>query len=344
MTTFYQLHLLTSYPPANLNRDDSGQPKSAMMGGALRARVSSQSLKRAWRTSEPFEAALKGHVGTRTKRFAEVVQEKMMAAGKDEKKSLEAAKKVAELFATLDKDKPPHTGQLVHLAPAEMAAVEALADRLAKGEEIDITALPLLGGGESAADIAMFGRMLADNPDHSVEAAVQVAHAITTHRVSIEDDYFTAVDDLKQKGEDAGAGHVGEQEFVAGLFYLYLCVDFDLLKENLGGDEALARSALKALADAALKVGPKGKKASYGSVAYAMYALAEKGAQQPRSLSVAYLKPVAGSDMLSDSIKVLQATRDQMDKAYGACSDEKYIMNVPGGEGTLDGLLSFLGR
>ncbi|MBF0169347.1 MAG: type I-E CRISPR-associated protein Cas7/Cse4/CasC [Alphaproteobacteria bacterium] len=344
MTTFYQLHLLTSYPPANLNRDDSGQPKSAMMGGALRARVSSQSLKRAWRTSEPFEAALKGHVGKRTKRFAEVVKEKMLAAGKDEKKALEAAAKVAAAFATIDKDKPIYTGQLVHLSPAEMAAVDGIAERLAKGEEIDIATETLLGGAEGAADIAMFGRMLADKPDHSVEAAVQVAHAITTHRVTIEDDYFTAVDDLKTKGEDAGAGHVGEQEFVAGLFYMYLCVDFDLLKENLGGDEALARTAIKALADAALKVGPKGKQASFASRAYAMYALAEKGSQQPRSLSTAFLKPVSGTDMLTDSIASLEKTLGQMDKAYGSCSDARYKMNVAADEGTLEGLQSFLGQ
>ncbi|KAF0119379.1 MAG: CRISPR-associated protein [Rhodospirillaceae bacterium] len=339
MTTFYQLHLLTSYPPANLNRDDSGQPKSAMMGGALRARVSSQSLKRAWRTSEPFETALKGHVGKRTKRFAEVVKDKMIAAGKDEKTADEAASKVAGAFAKTDKEKPVHTGQLVHLAPSELAAVEALAARLAAGEKIDIAAESLLGGGESAADIAMFGRMLADNPGHSVEAAVQVAHAITTHRVSIEDDYFTAVDDL----EPRGAGHIGEQEFVAGLFYLYLCVDFDLLTSNLGGDEALARTVMKALADAAVKVGPKGKQASFASRAYASYALAEKGAQQPRSLSVAFLKPVTGDDFLDQSTKALESARGQMNAAYGACSDAEYKMNAVDGEGTLEGLLAFLG-
>ena len=259
MTTFIQLHLLTSYPPANLNRDDSGQPKTATMGGALRARVSSQSLKRAWRTSEVFATPLAGHVGTRTKRFAEDLMNRMVAAGRDEKEARKTASGIAGTFAKVDDNTAPFTGQLVHLSPNEIAAIDALSERLAAGEEVDPAKEPLLGGAEGAADIAMFGRMLADRPDHSVEAAVQVAHAITTHRVTVEDDYFTAVDDLKPRGEDAGAGHVGEQEFVAGLFYLYLCIDRDLLLRNLGGDESLARTARRALAEAAVRVGPRGK-------------------------------------------------------------------------------------
>src|SRR5690606_6643326 len=145
--------------------------------------------------------------------------------------------------------------------------------------------------------------MLANHHEQSVEAAVQVAHALTTHRVTVEDDYFTAVDDLKPREEDdAGAGHVGEQEFLAGVFYLYICVDRDLLLANLDGDEALANRALRALTEAAVKVGPKGKQASFASRAYASLAMAERGAQQPRSLSVAYLKPVGGTDLMDRSI------------------------------------------
>jgi len=343
MTEFIQLHALTSYPPANLNRDDSGQPKTAMMGGALRARVSSQSLKRAWRTSEIFAKPLAGHIGTRTKRFAEGVKKRLVAAGKDEKNAREIASEVAGVFAKVDNDKAPFTGQLVHLSPAEIAAIDRLAEKLAGGGKIDPAKEPLLGGAEGAADIAMFGRMLADKPEHSVEAATQVAHAVTTHRVTIEDDYFTAVDDLKPRGEDAGAGHVGEQEFLAGTFYLYLCIDKDLLLKNLGGDWALARTALRALAEAAVKVGPKGKQASFGSRAHASFALAERGLQQPRGLSVAFLKPIDGTNHLADSIDALTKTCAAMDKAYGACADHRYTLNVLAGEGTLVGLLDFVG-
>jgi CRISPR system Cascade subunit CasC len=344
MTSFIQLHLLTSYPPANLNRDDSGQPKTATLGGVLRARVSSQSLKRAWRTSEAFAIPLAGHVGTRTKRLAEDLMKRLVTAGKDEKEARKIATGVAEVFATVDTDAAPFTGQLVHLSPAEIAAIDALAARLVAGENVDPSKESLLGGAESAADIAMFGRMLADKPSRSVEAAAQVAHAITTHRVTIEDDYFTAVDDLKPREEDAGAGHVGEQEFVAGLFYLYLCINRDLLLKNLGGDEALARTALRALTESSVKVGPKGKQASFASRAYASFALAERGSQQPRGLSVAFLKPVTGDDLLKKSIEGLERTCGDMDKVYGACADDRYSFDVLSGKGTLAGLLDFVGR
>jgi len=344
MTNFIQLHLLTSYPPANLNRDDSGQPKTAMMGGALRARVSSQSLKRAWRTSDTFATVLAGHVGTRTKRFAESLMQSLRDAGKDEKEAKKVASEVAESFATVDKDAAPYTGQLVYLAPGELAAIDELAKKLAAGAKFDPAKDSPLGNGEGAADIAMFGRMLADKPAHSVEAAAQVAHAITTHRVSIEDDYFTAIDDLKPRREDAGAGHLGEVEFVAGVFYLYLCIDSDLLRRNLGGDDALARTAVRALAEAAIKVGPKGKQASFASRAYASFALAERGSQQPRGLSVAFLKPVAGEDTLAKSIKSLTATCANMDKVYGPCAEERLSFDALAGEGAVADVLDFVGR
>src|SRR5216684_2556439 len=138
MSDFVQLHLLTVYGPSNLNRDDTGRPKSAIFGGAPRLRVSSQSLKRAWRESDIFAARLSQHLGVRTQRLGKNI----------------------------------HT----HLVERGMEAKKAL---------------------------AVSGRMLADNPDFNREAAVQVAHAITTHRAIAEDDYYTAVDDLKEPGEDA---------------------------------------------------------------------------------------------------------------------------------------------
>ena len=137
------------------------------------------------------------------------------------------------------------------------------------------------------ADIAMFGRMLADNADFNREAAVQVAHAFTTHRVTVEDDFYTAVDDLKTKAEDAGAGFVGELGFGSGLFYLYVCIDGDLLVANLGGNGGVAKSAVAALAEALATVSPGGKQASFASRARAEYLLVEKGSQQPRTLGSA---------------------------------------------------------
>lgn len=93
----------------------------------------------------------------------------------------------------------------------------------------------------------MFGRMLAANTQYNVEAAVQVSHAITVHKVAVEDDFFTAVDDLNNGEEDMGSGHLGETEFAAGLFYIYICINRDLLKENLGEDGELTKKKLSKL-------------------------------------------------------------------------------------------------
>jgi CRISPR system Cascade subunit CasC len=175
----------------------------------------------------------------------------------------------------------------------------------------------------------------------------QVAHAISVHKVAVEDDFFTAVDDLNEGIEDVGAGHMGETEFAAGLFYLYICVDRELLASNLGGDSALRDKTLGALIEAAATVAPTGKQNSFGSRARASYILAEKGDQQPRTLSVAFLKPVQEHKdgklvgMLDNAIDALTETRANMDKAYGACSDSHQIMNAPKGEGTLQEIINF---
>lgn len=195
---------------------------------------------------------------------------------------------------------------------------------------------------DTAADIAMFGRMMADATEYNVEAAVQVAHAITVHEVAVEDDYFTAVDDLNRGEENVGAGHLGETEFAAGLFYLYLCINRDLLVENLGSDEARADDILRALTEAAVKVTPTGKQASFASRAYASYLLAERGCQQPRSLSVAYLTALRNPNLLESAIMSLQETRNKMDAVYGKCSDACYEMNAYAGNGTLDAALDFV--
>ena len=341
MTRFVQLHLLTSYPPSNLNRDDLGNPKTARLGGVERLRVSSQSLKRAWRTSEFFQQALAGSIGTRTKRLGVEAFEALSKAGVAEKQAREWAGQIAKVFGAVKKDNPLEIEQLVHVAPEERATLNALITTLAKEkrapseEELDT-----LLHAQTAVDIAMFGRMLASKTDHNGEAAVQVAHAIGVHASAIEDDYFTAVDDLNQN--EPGAAHIGESGFAAAVFYQYLCIDRDLLKKNLGGDEALTAKALRALAQAALTVGPSGKQNSYASRAYAHYALAEKGTQQPRSLSLAFVKPVTGADYASEAVEVLERVRDNMDKVYGTCAESRNQFNVLTGEGSLAELLDFV--
>ncbi|EBY8519333.1 type I-E CRISPR-associated protein Cas7/Cse4/CasC, partial [Salmonella enterica subsp. enterica serovar Braenderup] len=277
MTTFIQLHLLTAYPAANLNRDDTGAPKTVVLGGATRLRISSQSLKRAWRTSELFEQALAGNIGIRTGRIAREAAQILIDSGIDAKKAVEYVEKIASCFGKIKADKKAkdpltnaETEQLVHISPAEFEAVKALAHRLAE-EKRPATEeeAALLRHDRMAVDIAMFGRMLANKPDFNVEAACQVAHAFGVSETIVEDDFFTAVDDLRAASDDAGAGHLGETGFGSALFYTYICIDKDLLVKNLNGNEELANKTLRAFTEAALKVSPTGKQNSFASRAYA---------------------------------------------------------------------------
>lgn len=347
MADFLQLHVLTVYGPSNLNRDDTGRPKSVVFGGVPRLRVSSQSLKRAWRTSTVFAERLNGNLADRTQRLGAEILERLRAGRMEEKKALAVARRIAGLFGKIkaegDKN-PTFIEQLAFVSPAEREKAFALADRAIAGDEVeDPKREDVLGRVDEAADIAMFGRMLADSAAFNREASVQVAHAVTTHRALAEDDYYTAVDDLKSREEldDAGAGFVGVQEFGAGVFYLYVCVDRGLLLRNLDDARSVRDASVAALVEAAATVAPGGKQASYASRARALYILGETGSAQPRSLVAAFLKPVDGSDQGAQSIAALEDFRDRLDVAYGACAAERYTMNCQSGTGTLQDLTAF---
>jgi CRISPR system Cascade subunit CasC len=399
MERFVQLHLLTSYPPANLNRDDLGRPKTAYFGGSQRLRISSQCLKRNWRTSETFRNALGNeaspalsegflkalegvnivlhpHIGVRTKDLGialyqwireartfeetEDTKEKAKKIKEWEAKAAKWAQDIAGQFGKLQgehkpkKDEPKkefqiyQIEQLVHLSPDELMGIDQVVQDLLSGTRTDVKD-ELLRKEHQAVDIAMFGRMLAEKSAFNGEAAVQVAHAITVHEVAPEDDYFTAVDDLNLSpitgtpDADKGAGHIGENEFGAGLFYLYVCIDREELKRNLKGDEVLTQRALRGLTEAAIKVTPGGKRNSYAHHTYAHHVLAERGSQQPRSLAVAFLKPVEGKEnWLETARTALEDTYEKMDKVYGACADARCVLDFESEKGSLAQLLDFV--
>lgn len=394
MTTFLQLHLLTSYPPACLNRDDLNRPKSAKMGGVDRLRISSQSLKRAWRVSEVFREQLTGETGIRSKEIGRKIREAMLTgipltellmpshrtAAPDDQVTEKNANEWAWMIAAEYVDKKSKGGeeegesdedeaegddkakkkgkkvaksnisketlkseQIVFYSQDEIQALDDLIQTLRKTKTQMPSAQQLarikIKAAPRTTDLAMFGRMLAASPDYNVEAACQVAHAITVHRAAVEDDFFTAVDDLNTREEDAGSAHLGEQGFGAGLFYQYVCIDCDRLRENLGGDVELAERAIKALIEAAATVAPTGKQNSFASRAWAYYALAEKGSRQPRALSLAFMKPVREGDMLNEAVTALTSMRDNLDKVYykGAALDSRSI-NATTGEGDFEAL------
>ena len=347
MDRFLQLHLLTAYPAANLNRDDTGRPKTVNFGGTTRLRISSQALKRAWRASETFQQKLAGHLGKRTRRFGEVVKQHLVERGVEAERAQKIAREVADLFGKLKGENdinPTYIEQLAFISPEEWRDALDLAEKKARGEPVETDAKKLvaqtLRHADSAVDIAMFGRMLADDPDFNREAAVQVAHAFTTHRALVEDDYYTAVDDLKGPAEDAGAGFIGEAGFGAGIFYTYVCVDRELLVRNLEGNENLAKDGIAALIETAATVAPRGKQASFASRARASYLLAERGNGAPRTLAAAFLAPLTGPDLLKASIGALEKTRKDFEKAYGE-SQPFAVMNVPAGLGSLAEVVAF---
>jgi CRISPR system Cascade subunit CasC len=388
MNRFAQLHLLTFYPPSNLNRDDTGKPKTAIVGGATRLRISSQALKRAWRTSDIFRVSLGdgkcgdeerdrmiGHLGTRTPHLARELFERLEKGGIEKSIAHKTAIDIADAFGNQDdekKKKNPDSlvmSQVVFISPQEYRLACDLADEFIAGNRAPLKTgeaarkLLALKNMTNAADIAMFGRMLTDmtkegktlqqRADSSLEAAIQVAHAITTHKVAVDDDYFTAMDDLKRPSDDMGAGFIGEAGFGAGVFYLYINIDRALLLKNLGGDADVAKKAIGALITAAAKIGPRGKSASFASFARAAHILAERGDAAPRTLAGAFLHPVdnARDDQhrmiareegyLKASVDLLHETRARFEKVYGGEGVASRTMDAASGEGSLQEIIAF---
>jgi len=349
MTTFVQFHLLTTYGPSNPNRDDQGRPKQAMVGGSPRLRMSSQSVKRALRESSFFALDLKDNMGVRTKRIHESLTSKLIQDGASAKDAISAAKQVAEIFGKLEKAKdsvkPQTASTLAFISPDEWRFAETLAAKILAGEEVPKTIdlkKEVLRRADGAIDIAMFGRMLANDADFNRDAAVQVAHAITTHSAQAEEDWFSAVDDLN-KADETGAGHLGETAFGSGVFYQYVCVNCDLLVENLADDRELAARGLEALAKSLAQSTPRGKQNTFAHRPRAHYILAERGEHAPRDLSGAFFQPIKVQPWLETSVRALEKTRDDLDRAYGQVWADKKVLHV-GRSGTLDEIVTFSGQ
>jgi len=232
----------------------------------------------------------------------------------------------------------------VHFSPQEEDAiwelVELVKSRKSEPTDNEVDSLPRRE--IKAADIALFGRMLADSPEYNIEAAAQVAHAITTHRVAVEDDFFSAVDDLNQ-ADERGSGHLGVHEFGSGLFYLYICINREELKKNLQGDIELAKKSIEAFVEAAATVSPSGKQNSFAALSRASYVLAELGDDQPRSLSNAFFKPIEHTcdNTESESIRKLDSHRTALDRVYGSSTKAKVLNVMDPNSNTLKDIIDF---
>ena len=235
-----EYHILQSFPVTCLNRDDVGAPKSAVVGGVPRARVSSQCWKRQVRLAlQEFGIKL----GVRTKKVVELLVAAMQRSGADEAAARLCAEKIA---AVLSDD------TLLFISDTEAEAFAAYAKELGfdaaaiKEKELGKVGKKALNPAIDALDIALFGRMVAKAPDMNVEAAASFAHALSTHKVTNEVEFFTALDDLQ---DEPGSAHMGSLEFNAATYYRYISLDLGQLAQTLGPDADL-KAAVEAFTKA----------------------------------------------------------------------------------------------
>ncbi|MFC0436472.1 type I-E CRISPR-associated protein Cas7/Cse4/CasC [Kutzneria buriramensis] len=341
-----ELHLLQSFPVSNLNRDDVGQPKTATFGGHTRGRISSQCLKRSARLLFNEHGLDTTETGVRTKRLLTNAAELLVAQGRD---ADEAARVVEVGLEVLGFGVNPATGLTQYLWFVGRQAIDLLAefcnqqwDRLSaaatdkqkakekttkdgakepkpvkiKPSKDDLDAARRILDATRVADVALFGRMIADNKDFNVDAASQVAHAISTHAVVNEFDYYTAVDDLKPDGE-SGADMIGTVDFNSACYYRYANLDLTTLTSNLGGDSDLAARAAQAWLSAFIHAVPSGKQNSMAARTMPDTLLGVVREHGAWNLANAFLAPVTEPDLMAASTDRLMRHFTQLRGFYG---------------------------
>jgi CRISPR system Cascade subunit CasC len=332
MTMFVELHMLQNFSPSNLNRDDTNNPKDCEFGGVRRARISSQCLKRSIRTAPVFAETTGADVGTRTKWLIQrCLRPRLVEAGKPEEEATRILVAfVPEFISKLDeKSKDDRkTAVLLYLSPAEIDRLAGALlenwDRLADDQAVKQTARDLvkdMKGHTSAPDIALFGRMLAEKPELNLDAACQVAHAISTHRVTMEMDFYTAVDDLNPD-DTSGAGMMGFTGFDSACFYRYARIDWDQLVKNLNGDAGLARRAVEGFMRAGVAAVPSGKQTNFAANNPPSFLLAVvRRDGMGWSLANAFERPVrpqGDGGLVAPSLAALDAHWGRLCRVYGA--------------------------
>lgn len=320
-----EIHMIQNHCPSNLNRDDLGAPKTCYFGGVLRSRISSQCIKRSIRTSSEF-ADLLG--GIRTRHLAEQIQEQLK--GKD------VIKKAKDVLSKCGIKSGAQSSSSDMLVFTTKSAIQKMAN-LIQNDNISIDELKdlfadIIETEVKVPDMALCGRMLetGEIKNARVEAALQTAHAISTHEAIPEIDYYVAVDDIK--GEDAGAGYLDEAMFSSSCFYKYFSIDLAQLVHNLGGDDALAAKTIGAFLYAAARTNPSGKQNSYGAHNYPEGILVEIKTH-PFNYANAFVKPVSrvkDSDIVSQSIGQLANYIHDVNIGYGN-NDSRQLWFSPNG-------------
>lgn len=336
----YEIHILKNYPPVNLNRDDTGAPKTCLFGGVNRGRISSQCLKRSWRTSELFRREIgPDALGIRTRHLPKLVCDRLAEMGLEEEK-LQALLPKLTAFGNKDAEvnkKGNYMPQVVFFSPQDIEAVANAVLPLLEGcqgaKDVSKLKEKELAGAVTGAntrpvslDIALFGRMVTSDAFKDVEASMQVAHAISTNKVMLESDYFTAMDDLLSGDtmDESGSAMIGDIDYNSSCYYIYASLDTDALRENLKDAEdpdLLVRKAVPALLRAMALTNPSGKQNSFAGHVLPSAMLVEcKQDKIPVSLVNAFTKPVRADregDLIENSIRCLAGEADLMDRNFG---------------------------
>ena len=347
MSTYVDVHIIQNLPPSNVNRDDSGSPKSAVYGGVPRLRVSSQSWKRATR-------AYFGHhldrsdLGTRTKRVVELLAAEIARQAED--LSSQAQALAESVFTTAkiklaaprakkgeEADKTLESTYLLFLSYRQIAALAELAIRATREETaLDKKAVKTVFTSDNSVDVALFGRMVADDADLNVDTTCQVAHAISTHAAQNEYDFFTAVDDVKaaSAAEDAGAGMMGTIEFSSATVYRYATVNVDMLRENLGDDEATLR-ALTTFVEGFVRSMPTGKQNTFANRTLPDTVVVTIREDQPINLVGAFEAPVPEDrreGYVTRSVRRLVEHAGTVSDVYGAAPVRSLVVSLEDAE------------
>jgi CRISPR system Cascade subunit CasC len=322
-----EIHALQSFGPSNLNRDDTGNPKDTVFGGVRRLRISSQAQKRPMRLSSHFREEVGTATGIRTKTLLNILTTALVQREVPTERASELARAFVEKIAGLSKESTL-SSVLVYISPDEY---NFIADQLAAAAHAGIKEVSKVIGDAvkelakdkerlTAPDLALFGRMLANTPELNVDAAAQVAHAISTHSSLTEFDYFTAVDDLAPK-EQTGAGMIGTVAFGSATYYRYGRVDVDLLQTNLGADAGLAQAAVMGFLRAFIYALPTGKQNTFAAHNLPDFVIGiVRPDKQGWSLANAFetpVRPTRHGGYLEPSVKALVSHWAKMERAYG---------------------------
>ncbi len=338
MTRYLDLHVLQTVPPSNVNRDDTGSPKTAVFGGVRRARVSSQAWKRAMRLA--FRQLLDADdLGDRTKKLVELLgREIERQAPELADRSKELAEqvwketKITVAVPKRSKDAPaedPQSEYLVFLSRHQIRSLAELAvESVRNGAALDKAEVKRRANARHSVDIALFGRMVADMTDINVDACAQVAHAISVHAVDNEFDYFTAVDDLAP-ANNQGAGMIGTVEFNSSTLYRYATLDVQALRDALGDEEVASRAA-RAFVEAFVTTMPTGKQNTFAHRTLPDAVLVQARANQPVNLVGAFEEPVVAdaAGRLGVAARRLAERSAELDDVFGATPTSSWVLAV----------------